>query len=140
MHILECFLLFVRVSVSLSNQVLQDVREDLRASMAKDIVTIKNEGFKIEEEPNRQLIMSATDEERLSEPSSLDFQKKITLSKHEKQDASSNSVLQNGETYKRLFGMQILYSCLFFKIMYTASLCAITAWVLFQKWKRKTSS
>ncbi|CAH8386786.1 unnamed protein product [Eruca vesicaria subsp. sativa] len=85
---------------------LNDVREDLRASMAKDIVTIKNEGFKIEEEPNRRLITSTSDEERLSEPSSLDFQKKITLSKHEKQDASSTSVLQNGETYKRLFEME----------------------------------
>ncbi|CAH2078761.1 unnamed protein product [Thlaspi arvense] len=84
---------------------LNDVREDLRASMAKDIVTIKNEGFKIEE-PNRRLIMSTSDEGRLSEPSSLDFQKKITLSKHEKQDASSTSVLQNGETYKRLFEME----------------------------------
>ncbi|KAF3600975.1 hypothetical protein F2Q69_00033362 [Brassica cretica] len=85
---------------------LNDVREDLRASMAKDIVTIKNEGFKIEEEPNRRLMTSTSDEERLSEPSSLDFQKKITLAKHEKQDASSTSVLQNGETYKRLFEME----------------------------------
>lgn len=100
-------------------QVLQDVREDLRASMAKDVVTIKNEGFKIDEEPKRRLIMSTTDEERLSEPSSLDFQRKITLSKHEKQDASSTSVLRNGETYKRLFGMQILYSYYFVNmIMY----------------------
>lgn len=90
----------------LYHEVLQDVREDLRASMAKDIVTIKNEGFKIEEEPNRRLMTSTSDEDRLSEPSSLDFQKKITLSKHEKQDAGSSSVLQNGETYKRLFGMQ----------------------------------
>lgn len=89
---------------------MQDVREDLRASMAKDIVTIKNEGFKIEEETNRRVITSTSDEERLPEPSSLDFQKKITLSKHEKQDASSTtSVLQNGETYKRLFGMQFLF-------------------------------
>ncbi|KAG2238964.1 hypothetical protein Bca52824_089824 [Brassica carinata] len=86
---------------------LNDVREDLRASMAKDIVTIKNEGFKIEEETNRRLITSTSDEERLPEPSSLDFQKKITLFKHEKQDASSTtSVLQNGETYKRLFEME----------------------------------
>ncbi|XP_009130801.1 uncharacterized protein LOC103855553 [Brassica rapa] len=85
---------------------LNDVREDLRASMAKDIVTIKNEGFKIEEEPNRRLMTSTSDEDRLSEPSSLDFQKKITLSKHEKQDAGSSSVLQNGETYKRLFEME----------------------------------
>lgn len=86
---------------------LNDVREDLRASMAKDIVTIKNEGFKIEEETNRRVITSTSDEERLPEPSSLDFQKKITLSKHEKQDASSTtSVLQNGETYKRLFEME----------------------------------
>ncbi|RID78033.1 hypothetical protein BRARA_A00891 [Brassica rapa] len=85
---------------------LNDVREDLRASMAKDIVTIKNEGFKIEEEPNRRLT-TTSDEERLSEPSSLDFQKKITLTKHEKQDATSTtSVLQNGETYKRLFEME----------------------------------
>ncbi|KAJ0236798.1 tRNA/rRNA methyltransferase [Hirschfeldia incana] len=86
---------------------LNDVREDLRASMAKDIVTIKNEGFKIEEETNGRVITSTSDEERLPEPSSLDFQKKITLSKHEKQDASSTtSVLQNGETYKRLFEME----------------------------------
>ncbi|CAN8324989.1 unnamed protein product [Cochlearia groenlandica] len=85
---------------------LNDVREDLRASMAKDIVTIKNESFKIEEEPNRRLISSTTEEDRLSEPSSLDFQKKIILSKHEKQDASSTSVIQNGETYKRLFEME----------------------------------
>ncbi|KFK23549.1 hypothetical protein AALP_AAs66918U001300 [Arabis alpina] len=85
---------------------LNDVREDLRASMAKDIVTIKNEGFKIDEESNRPLVMSIPNEERLSEPSSLDFQKKITLSKHEKQDGSSTSVLQNGETYKRLFEME----------------------------------
>ncbi|KAL1200621.1 hypothetical protein V5N11_019810 [Cardamine amara subsp. amara] len=85
---------------------LNDVREDLRASMAKDVVTIKNEGFKIDVAPICPLIMPATDEERLSEPSSLDFQKKITLSKHEKQDASSTSVLRNGETYKRLFEME----------------------------------
>lgn len=90
--------------------ILQDVREDLRASMANDVVTIKNEGFKVDEWPNHRLIISTTDEERISEPSSLDFQRKITLSKHEKQDASSTSVLRNGETYKRLFGMQILYS------------------------------
>lgn len=112
------------VSVSLSYlEVLQDVREDLRASMAKDIVTIKNEGFKIEEGTNGRLITSTSDEERLSEPSSLDFQKKITLSKHEKQDASSTtSVLQNGETYKRLFGMQFFFcSCLFLKIMYSTN-------------------
>ncbi|XP_020874905.1 uncharacterized protein LOC9306167 isoform X1 [Arabidopsis lyrata subsp. lyrata] len=85
---------------------LNDVREDLRASMANDVVTIKNEGFKIDEGPNRRLIISTTDEERISEPSSLDFQRKITLSKHEKQDASSTSVLRNGETYKRLFEME----------------------------------
>ncbi|XP_010439980.1 PREDICTED: uncharacterized protein LOC104723330 isoform X2 [Camelina sativa] len=85
---------------------LNDVREDLRAFMAKDVVTIKNKGFKMNEEPNRRLIMSNTDEQKLSEPSSLDFQKKITLSKHEKQDASSTSVLRNGETYKRLFEME----------------------------------
>ena len=107
-------------------EVLQDVREDLRASMAKDIVTIKNEGFKIEEEPNRRLMTSTSDEERLSEPSSLDFQKKITLAKHEKQDASSTSVLQNGETYKRLFGMQFFYVAVCFSRFCTVQpICTI---------------
>ncbi|XP_023635654.1 uncharacterized protein LOC17880577 isoform X1 [Capsella rubella] len=85
---------------------LNDVREDLRASMAKDVVTIKNEGFKMNELPDCRLTVSTKDEQKLSEPSSLDFQKKITLSKHEKQDASSTSVLRNGETYKRLFEME----------------------------------
>lgn len=111
----------------LYHEVLQDVREDLRASMAKDIVTIKNEGFKIEEEPNRRLMTSTSDEERLSEPSSLDFQKKITLSKHEKQDATSTtSVLQNGETYKRLFGMQFFYVAVCFSRFCTVQpICTI---------------
>ncbi|KAL0834136.1 hypothetical protein Bca101_086025 [Brassica carinata] len=106
---------------------VEDVREDLRASMAKDIVTIKNEGFKIEEEPNRRLMTSTSDEERLSEPSSLDFQKKITLSKHEKQDATSTtSVLQNGETYKRLFGMQFFYVAVCFSRFCTVQpICTI---------------
>ena len=111
----------------LYHEVLQDVREDLRASMAKDIVTIKNEGFKIEEEPNRRLMTSTSDEDRLSEPSSLDFQKKITLTKHEKQDATSTtSVLQNGETYKRLFGMQFFNVAVYFSRLCTVQpICTI---------------
>ncbi|GKV10777.1 hypothetical protein SLEP1_g22096 [Rubroshorea leprosula] len=100
---------FECVPTSLMEQVLNflnDVREDLRCSMAKDVVAIKNESL-IGEDPNSTEILSAAKIEKLLElpkDARLDFQKKITLSKHEKQD--SHSVLGNREAYKRLLEME----------------------------------
>ncbi|XP_044477036.1 uncharacterized protein LOC123204445 isoform X2 [Mangifera indica] len=94
---------------SLMEQVLNflnDVREDLRCSMAKDVLTIKNESLIIGEDPDcTEILCNPGKEELLSyqhKDSSLDFQKKFTLSKHEKQDASSSSLLGSRETYKQL--------------------------------------
>lgn len=99
----------------------QDVREDLRCSMAKDAVTIKNESLKIGEGLDFTGISSNLDKEELvTQPpkdSSLDFQKKITLVKHENQDSSSSSFLGNRETYKQLLGMHKIW-LLFVKCRY----------------------
>ncbi|KAJ6342279.1 hypothetical protein OIU77_023429 [Salix suchowensis] len=82
---------------------LNDVREDLRCSMAKDVVTIKNESLKNDEDGNcRQTLIAY----QLPKESSFDFQKKLTLSKHEKQDNDSSSVLENNEAYKQLLEME----------------------------------
>ncbi|KAJ0047909.1 hypothetical protein Pint_15756 [Pistacia integerrima] len=104
---------FECVPRSLMEQVLNflnDVREDLRCSMAKDIVTIKNESLKISEDPDCTEILHNPGKEellpQLHKDSSLDFQKKITLSKHEKQDANSSSLSRNRETYKQLSEME----------------------------------
>lgn len=76
--------------------------------MAKDVLTIKNESLIIGEDPDcTEILCNPGKEELLSyqhKDSSLDFQKKFTLSKHEKQDASSSSLLGSRETYKQLSG------------------------------------
>nr|XP_011465219.1 PREDICTED: uncharacterized protein LOC101309934 [Fragaria vesca subsp. vesca] len=84
---------FECVSISLMEQVLNflnDVRENLRNSMAKDVVTIKNESLRSDGDQDRMGILSNANERQLCtqlpKDISLDFQKKITLSKHEKQD------------------------------------------------------
>lgn len=89
--------------------VLQDAREELRSSMAKDAVTIKNESLRSDEGENCTKIPPNANEGKLHtqlpKDLSLDFQKKITLSKHEKQDKAVNSFLGVQETYKQLVGM-----------------------------------
>ncbi|PRQ18401.1 putative tRNA (guanosine(18)-2'-O)-methyltransferase [Rosa chinensis] len=97
---------FECVPKSLMDQVLNflnDVREDLRNSMAKDVVTIKNESLRSDGDQDHMAILSNANERKLStrlpKDTSLDFQKKITLSKHEKQDINVNS---HQETYKQL--------------------------------------
>lgn len=88
---------------------LQDVREDLRTSMAKDVVTIKNESLRSDGDQDCMAILSNANERKscteLPKDVSLDFQKKITLSKHEKQNIDVSSFMGNQETYKQLLGM-----------------------------------
>lgn len=81
------------------------MREDLRCSMARDVVTIKNESF----DPDCMDLSSNAKEEKLliqlPKDTSLDFQKKVTLSKHEKKDTSVSSFFGNKEIYEQLAGM-----------------------------------
>lgn len=104
----------------------QDVREDLRCSMAKDVVTIKNESLKIGEDLDCAEVLSKLGKEeslaQLPKDSSLDFQKKITLSKHENQDNSSSSFFGNREAYKQLLGMYKLWCSI------------ISAFIIFPTW------
>lgn len=85
--------------------VLQDVREDLRCSMARDVVTIKNESL----DPHRMDLSSNAKGEKflIQQPKDtcLDFQKKVTLSKHEKNETSVSSFFGNKEIYEQLVGM-----------------------------------
>lgn len=87
---------------------MQDVREDLRSSMARDMVTIKNEDLKINDN-HCSLRHANAQNTPIPETLSLDFQKKFTLSKHEKQDNGVSS-FNLKETFKQLLGMNLTKS------------------------------
>lgn len=87
---------FECVSKTLMDQVihfLNDARDDLRCSMAKDAATIKNESLQINDNTNHIRISGDADQEKspilVSEDVTLDFQKKFTLCKHEMQATTS---------------------------------------------------
>ncbi|XP_058009476.1 uncharacterized protein LOC110660845 isoform X2 [Hevea brasiliensis] len=97
---------FECVPTSLLEEVLNflnDVREDLRCSMAKDIITIKNESLKIGKDPNYRRILPSAEPHK---ETLLDFQKKIIPDKHEKEEAESSSILLRNEAYKQLLEME----------------------------------
>ncbi|KAJ7952593.1 tRNA/rRNA methyltransferase (SpoU) family protein [Quillaja saponaria] len=100
---------FECVPTSLMEQVLSflnDVREDLRCSMAKDVVTIRNESLRSNGEPNCiEKLPNGSEGTQLLKDATFDFQKKVTLSKHEKQETDASSFLGNNETYKKLLEM-----------------------------------
>ncbi|XVF51863.1 hypothetical protein PTKIN_Ptkin04bG0218100 [Pterospermum kingtungense] len=102
---------FECVPTSLMEQVLNflnDVREDLRCSMAKDAVTIKNESLSMGEGPEsfQKLATACKEKVELPKDAHLDFQKKITFSKHEKQEMDSSCLLGKGEVYKQFLEME----------------------------------
>ncbi|KAK9079991.1 hypothetical protein SSX86_001666 [Deinandra increscens subsp. villosa] len=68
---------------------LNDVRKDLRYSMAKDAVQLKNEQIHMQDS---ELIGQLKEEAaaKMQNDLSLDFQKKVIISKHEKQDSHSS--------------------------------------------------
>lgn len=84
---------------------MQDVREDLRYSMAKDAETIKNECLSI----NEVKTLENADKDKLPatlpEDLPLDFQKKVTISKNGRQDRDSEILLGKNDTSKTLRGM-----------------------------------
>ncbi|KDP39960.1 hypothetical protein JCGZ_03491 [Jatropha curcas] len=97
---------FECVPTSLLEEVLNflnDVREELRCSMAKDVVTIKNESLKIDADANYRRTLPNGE---LNKETSLDFQKKITPAKHEKEDSDSSSILGSNKGYKQLLEIE----------------------------------
>ncbi|KAK1407772.1 hypothetical protein QVD17_39399 [Tagetes erecta] len=84
---------FECVHVSLLEHVtnfLNDVRKDLRYSMAKDAAQLKSEQIHMQDSELTGILkdeVTAKSQNALS----LDFQKKVTISKHEKQDSHSSS-------------------------------------------------
>ncbi|KAF3448239.1 hypothetical protein FNV43_RR08952 [Rhamnella rubrinervis] len=101
---------FECVPTSLMEEVLtflNDVREDLRSSMAKDLVTIKNESLRSNEDHNcPSNANEGNSQSQRDRDSLLDFQKKITLSKHEKKDTNDSPFLGNKENYKQLMEIE----------------------------------
>ncbi|XAR70547.1 tRNA (guanosine(18)-2'-O)-methyltransferase [Bertholletia excelsa] len=105
---------FECVPISLMEQVttfLNDVREDLRCSMAKDAVTIKNDSFRINENLKCMEISSNVDDDKSEamlpkDVLLLDFQKKITISKHDRQERVSDIDLDKNAGYKPLMEME----------------------------------
>ncbi|KAI7987820.1 putative methyltransferase TARBP1 [Camellia lanceoleosa] len=104
---------FECVPTSLMEQVtafLNDVREDLRCSMAKDAETIKNESLSIDKDPKCVELSINADKDKLQaqlpKDIPLDFQKKVIIAKHEKEEANSDIFLGKNETYKRLMEME----------------------------------
>ncbi|KAF6153000.1 hypothetical protein GIB67_021605 [Kingdonia uniflora] len=86
---------------------LNYVRDDLRCSMAKDVVTIKNESLTSGEMCNGLMeVPVMANQEKLPSQSSMDFQKKISLSKHEMQEKNAISFLSFLDLYKPLLEME----------------------------------
>lgn len=87
---------------------LQDTREDLRSSMAKDAATIKKESLQMDENARCNEIsgiLSDKQPDSLSNDISFDFQRKVTFSKLEIQDLTSNFSLDDKGSWKSLLGM-----------------------------------
>ncbi|XP_065856837.1 uncharacterized protein [Euphorbia lathyris] len=82
---------------------LNNVREELRRSMAKDDVIIKNESLKIDEDCNSRIILPDAEPHK---ETSFDFQKKVTPAKHEEKGDGSNSMFGINDTYKHLLEME----------------------------------
>lgn len=76
--------------------------------MANDLTAIKNESFKTIEDHNLMDVPPDVNKEsstsKLPLATSLDFQKKVTLSKHEKKDTDTSSYLGRKKAYKYLDG------------------------------------
>ncbi|CAL0331179.1 unnamed protein product [Lupinus luteus] len=96
---------FECVPTSLMEQLLKflnDAREELRSSMAKDVVTIRNETLKFNGDKNCKESFSGGIEGAMPKDMPSDFQKKVTLTKHDKGDAEAEIRFRNDETYRKM--------------------------------------
>ncbi|KEH31617.1 putative tRNA (guanosine(18)-2'-O)-methyltransferase [Medicago truncatula] len=95
---------FECVPTCLMEQVLKflnDAREDLRCSMAKDVVTIRNETLKFNGDDCMEKL-SGGSEAALFKDMSSDFQKKITFTKHDAGDNDAGLCCDDDETYRKM--------------------------------------
>lgn len=95
--------------MSFSPQSLQDARQDLRSSMAKDVVTIRNETLKFNGD-NCMEKLSSGSEATLFKDMSSDFQKKITFTEHGSGDNNVGHHYGNDEAYRKMAGMFYFFS------------------------------
>ncbi|XP_027337446.1 uncharacterized protein LOC113851166 [Abrus precatorius] len=96
---------FECVPTSLMEQVLRflnDAREDLRCSMAKDEVTIRNESLNFNGDKNCMENLSGGNEGTMLKDMSSDFQKKVTFTKHDKRNNELGFLYGNDETYRKM--------------------------------------
>ncbi|CAA3014630.1 uncharacterized protein LOC111390252 [Olea europaea subsp. europaea] len=88
---------------------LNDTREDLRCSMAKDAASIKNEGFRTDDDGKCTEMLNSNGGElliQLPNDISCDFQRKISFPRHEMQDMASTSFWDNKSSYKSLLDIE----------------------------------
>ncbi|KAF3672281.1 hypothetical protein T459_00734 [Capsicum annuum] len=104
---------FECVPATLMDQVinfLNETREDLRCSMANDAAAIKNESLLVDNDGKCKEIPGNLTERQtvvlLVQDISLDFQRKITVSKHEMQSFSSTVLLENEGPLNSLLGIE----------------------------------
>ncbi|XP_075102015.1 uncharacterized protein LOC107784157 isoform X3 [Nicotiana tabacum] len=103
---------FECVPATLMDQVinfLNGTREDLRCSMAKDAAAIKNESLLVDNDGKCKEITGNLTEGQTVLPLqdiSLDFQRKITVSKHEMQSIASTVLLENEGPLKSLLDIE----------------------------------
>ncbi|KAJ9556344.1 hypothetical protein OSB04_010958 [Centaurea solstitialis] len=83
---------------------LNDVRKDLRCSMAKDATQLKNEQIHVRDSESIDEDKEET-AMKMQKDMSLDFQKKVIVSKHEMQDLHSSS-LNGKDTYNSLLDVE----------------------------------
>ncbi|PIN09245.1 tRNA (guanosine(18)-2'-O)-methyltransferase [Handroanthus impetiginosus] len=87
---------------------LNDTREDLRSSMAKDAAAIKNESIHVDEGPKCTEVLKSNGGQsviKLQNELSYDFQRKITFSMNELQDSASTVFMDKKTSYRSLSDM-----------------------------------
>lgn len=73
--------------------------------MAMDVVTIRNESLRIEGDTNGMEELSVSDEGTWVKDMPSDFQKKVTLAKHNMGKVDIGSFYGNEKTYRKIGGM-----------------------------------
>lgn len=94
------------------NYYLQDTREDLRLSMAKDAADIQTESIHIDEGPKCNETLNSNGEQSttlLGKELLYDFQRKISLFKNEQLETGSAASLDKRTSHGSLLGM---WTCL----------------------------
>ncbi|KAL3834975.1 hypothetical protein ACJIZ3_009711 [Penstemon smallii] len=88
---------------------LNNTREDLRSSMAKDATSIRNESLQIDKSPeSSEILESNGGESRFQIPKETiyDFQKKITFSKQDLQNSASTPFFDSRASFGSLLDME----------------------------------